>query len=154
LTMRTIFLYSGEEVLVDDEDFQRVSAHRWYASRSRRGYLYATSTIDGKWVGIHRFITSAEKGRVVDHVDGNGLNNTRSNLRVCTVGQNRANSRSLRSLPKGVYSRRQRTGGVVYRAQIRSHGKITNIGTYLTPQEAAAAYAEAARKIHKEFARP
>ena len=134
--------------------FKRVSAHKWYASKSPRGYVYATATIDGKWVGMHRFILGAPAGYVVDHRDGNGLNNTRDNLRLATYSQNKANSVCRRSLPKGVYSRRQRTGGTVYRAQIRCRGVITNLGTFVTIEEAAKAYAEAAFRTHKEFAKP
>lgn len=151
--MKTISLYSGELVFVDDEDYASVAAHQWYASRSKRGHIYATSTIGGKWIGMHRLITSAAKGTLVDHHNGYGLDNRRKNLRSCTYGQNRANALNDRALPKGVYARKQRTGGTVYRAQIRHDKHLTNLGTYPTIGEAAAAYAAAAPKFHGEFAR-
>jgi len=151
--MKTISLYSGELVFIDDEDLVLVAQHKRYASRTKRGHIYATTTIDGKWVGMHRLITGAGKGVLVDHHNGHGLDNRRRNLRLCTYGQNRANSVNDRKLPKGVYARRQRTGGTVYRAQIRHAKHLTNLGTYTTIEEAAAAYVKAAPIFHGEFAR-
>ena len=151
--MKTITLFSGEVALVDDAEYLKVSAYKWYVSRNNRGHVYATTTIEGKWVGMHRFILSAPKGVLVDHVNSNGLDNRKNNLRLSDYSQNRANSKSHRAVPKGVYPRKQRTGGVVYRAQIRHHGHLTNLGTFKTIGEAANVYAKAAVKFHGEFAR-
>ena len=151
--MKTISLVGGHEVLVDDEDFVLLSQRRWFISKNRRGHAYATTTIDGKWVGMHRFIMRPEKGLIVDHINGNGLDNRRCNLRVCTHGQNKQNSKSNRDLPKGVHKRVQRTGGIVYRAQLRHDGRLLNLGTFQTPDEASAAYFAKAKQIFGQFAR-
>lgn len=153
--MKSITLTQGETALVSDEDYERVSAHKWCLSYSpsHSPKKYAVCSIDGKTVGMHRFILGVTKGVLVDHRNGDGLDNHRGNLRSSTYGQNRANSASKRVLPKGVYARRQRTGGTVFRAQIRSGKHLTNLGTYQTIEAAAHAYAQAATKLHGEFAR-
>lgn len=140
---------------MSDEDYERVAAHKWSLSYSPKNSpkMYAVCKINGKQTGLHRFVLGMGDGGLVDHRDGDGLNNQRSNLRKCTYGQNRANSDTKRNLPKGVYARRQRTGGTVYRAQIRHDNRLTNLGTYTTIEEAAAAYAKAAPNFHGEFAR-
>lgn len=154
--MRKIALSRGEYALVSDQDYERVSAHKWSLSHSpsHSDKMYAVTKIGGKQTGMHRFIMQTKAGLFVDHADGNGLNNTRENLRECTRGQNRANSVSSRALPKGVYSRNQRSGAVVFRARIRVNGKTISLGTFSNQHEASKAYAKAAKLVHKEFARP
>lgn len=154
--MRTIPLSQGEVALVSEQDYERVSTHKWSLSYSpaHSPKKYAVASISGKQTGLHRFVLGVEGRVLVDHIDGDGLNNTRENLRECTYSQNRANSSTRRTLPKGVYVRRQRTGAIVYRAQIRKNYHITSLGTFATVEEAAMAYASAASVIHKEFAKP
>ena len=152
--MKKIPLTQGMCALVSDEDYDRVSSRKWCLSHSpnHSENMYAVCKINGKTVGMHRFILNANDGLFVDHKNGNGLDNRRANLRNCTRSQNRANSNTKRSLPKGVYARVQRTGTVAYRAQIRHGGTITNLGTFPTIDLAAAAYTVAAVKMHGEFA--
>lgn len=153
--MKTIPLTQGKFALVSDEDYERVVPMKWCLSYSpeHSQKMYAVSAIGGKRVSMHRFIVGAEKGTIIDHRNGDGLDNQRGNLREGTCGQNRANSGSKRDLPKGVYPRQQRTGGTVYRAQIRCGKRLTNLGTYRTIDAASAAYSIAASKFHGEFAR-
>lgn len=154
--MKTIPLTQGEFAFVSDKDFKGVSQYKWCLSYNPKlgPHKYAVAKIDGKQVGMHRFILGQPVGKVVDHRDGNGLNNVRRNIRPATHSQNRANSTTKRELPKGVYQRKQRTGGIVFRAQIRSDRCLTNLGTFTTVNAAAIAYAKAAKTIHREFARP
>jgi hypothetical protein len=76
-------------VLVDDEDYQKVGHHIWRPQVHKRGKVYAQSPIGS----MHRYIMGAKKGEIVDHINGSGLDNRRSNLRLVTAGQNRYNSR-------------------------------------------------------------
>lgn len=72
--------------IVDDEDYERASAHRWFAHRAARSLtVYAKS---GKGGFLHRLIVGAKTGEIVDHVDADGLNCTRSNLRKVTASEN------------------------------------------------------------------
>ena len=74
---------------IDDRDVDRVSVHRWSVFEPRGSKTrYARSSIGGKTVYLHRLVLSAEKGDEIDHIDGEGLNNTRANLRFVTHAEN------------------------------------------------------------------
>jgi hypothetical protein len=75
------------EVLVSDSDLERVSQHRWYVFQRRKA-TYIRGVIDGRSTLLHRFITGCPDQLTVDHIDGDPINNTRENLRVCSVGDN------------------------------------------------------------------
>jgi hypothetical protein len=84
----------GYKVEIDDEDAGRVTAHSWWVSSSPEmdGHVICFSTkIGKKIIKLHRFLMGDPPGLVVDHRDGNRLNNRKSNLRVCTVQENNMN---------------------------------------------------------------
>jgi len=108
--------------------------------------------ISGKTERLHRVLIGAPPGYVIDHVNGNPLDNRRVNLRVATVSQNAKNRRAQRGSfgrYKGVHAHNNGW----WRAVIWSDGKRHSIGVYRTREEAAAAYDEAAIQLHGEFAR-
>jgi len=80
--MKRIPITDDIDALVDDEDYDNLSQHKWYFSD---GYAVR----DHKRVAMHRQIMGFPKGMVVDHIDGNRLNNQRHNLRICTQRENR-----------------------------------------------------------------
>ncbi|MHC4207804.1 MAG: HNH endonuclease, partial [Planctomycetota bacterium] len=92
-------------------------------------------------------------GYIVDHINGNGLDNRRANLRLATVAQNAWNSkkRNPRSGYKGVWFAADKG---LWRAAIVCHGRRIHIGYFTDKIAAARAYDAAARKYYKEFARP
>jgi hypothetical protein len=99
-----------------------------------------------------RFIMQPANGMVVDHIDHNGLNNQRSNLRVCTQMQNMANKRiskdKVTSAYKGVYPCAKRK----WQVRIEKDGKDRHLGVFATPEEAALAYNAAALEAWGEYA--
>ena len=134
--------------------FERLMLNRfWWKPQihKRAGKVYAVTYL-GSPVYLHRLLTGAVKGQVVDHIDGNGLNNASENLRLCTPGQNRANcrkDRDNRSGYKGVtWARTSRK----WMAQIVVQGKKQYLGVFVDKVRAAKAYDREAKKAHGEFA--
>jgi hypothetical protein len=107
-------LSDGQLALVSAEDFERVSKLRWSVHSVKRRYKYVTTYTNGKHYHLHRFICGLERGdrRMVDHIDGDCLNNTRTNLRICTNTQNQWNKQKCKtpraSTFKGVHRWRDR----------------------------------------------
>lgn len=132
---------------VDPEDVDLVSAYRW-----RKRGDYAAAMIDRTLVRMHRLLVpEVAEGYLLDHIDGDGLNNRRSNLRVCTPQQNACNrgkrATTMHSRFKGVT--RSANG---WSAIIQHKGRAAHLGTFESEPLAARAYDRAAKKYHGEFA--
>jgi len=156
--VKYIELKNGIKTKVDDRDYLRLSQYKWYFQRYKAsGYVVRSLKKNGKRVlrSMHRMILDAPIGTEVDHKDGDGLNNQRSNLRLCTHQQNGFNQGTQRrkksSKYKGVYW--QKTIGK-WIAKIKYNGKMHHIGCYINGIAAAQAYDKEARKHFGEFARP
>jgi hypothetical protein len=149
--MKKIPLTQGQFAIVDDEDFEYLSQFKWYAQKSRKaGMYYAKRHITMKnsrraHLPMQNVIMNVPIGVPVDHIDHDGLNNTRENLRVCTSAENIANrSKQCNNTSgyKGVYpmGRKWAAKAVKY------------LGAFKTLEEAARAYDRAARQLYGEFA--
>ncbi len=134
-TIRRISLGNGLFTIVDAADYEWLSKYKWYARRCG-GHTYAFCHTGRKQIFMHRMIMRPRKGRMVDHIDHNGLNNRRCNLRFCTAEQNAANARSHGGL-SGFVGLRCRGGK--YQAGITYKGKYYCLGTFTDPVEAAKA---------------
>jgi len=154
--MKEIPLTQGKVALVDDADYDNVAKYQWYAKSSyhqwyavRHGY-----TTEGKrpCFLMHRAIMEACRRQEIDHVNGNGLDNRRCNLRFCTRTENQRNrwSTSGSSQYKGVGWHAQ---VCKWQAQIQIDGKVRYLGVFLNEEEAACAYDVAAHQYFGEFAR-
>lgn len=148
--MKIIPLTQGQQAIVDDHDFDWLIQFKWHAHRSARGKFYAQRR-DGKVMQrMHRLITGYE---LTDHIDGDGLNNRRSNLRRATPAQNMMNRikwTCSESRFKGVYRATGGSGrwnGRSYVAKLRTGGIQKHIGTYPCEEDAARAYDDYARRI-------
>lgn len=144
-----IELSRGLKTLIDDEDFERVSKHKWYSHDTKSGF-YAATNIARKCVYLHTFLMCSPKGKEVDHINGNKLDNRKENLRLVTHQQNSFNSESRKELPKGVCFDKQ-TGK--YIAQIMYNGKNIKIGRFKTILEASQEYDKKAHILFGEYAR-
>ena len=135
--------------MVDESDAHFIKMANWSACK-RRGTHYVQGSLNGKTQLLHRLITGAIKGQVVDHINKSALDNRRCNLRVCSYSENNMNrTRQARGASgfKGVSIGWK--GRFV--ARITIDGKLKNLGTWDTANEAATAYDIAARALHKEF---
>jgi len=149
--MKQISLTRGLVALVDDGDYEWLSKWSWYADKSHKNKWRAARKPD-KIIYMHRVITEAAPKEIVDHIDGDPLNNQRKNLRIASKSQNSANSTSRKgtSVYKGV-SRHQR--GNCWRVTLTCNGKQKYIGHFQSEVDAAHAYDAAAKKIFGEFSR-
>lgn len=142
----------GRFALVDEADADRVSKHSWRSWNPHRNTVYAVAYVGGRTAKLHQFILGEAHGRVIDHIDGDGLNNRRSNLRFATVAQNAHNSRPRAgsSKYKGVWWHKfhQR-----WRASITHNYKKITIGHFTSEEDAARAYDAKALELFGAFAR-
>ena len=148
-SVRRIPLGSGLFATVDATDYEKVSRYKWFAQRDGR-CIYATCRTRGRAVSMHRMIMRPRKGYVVDHIDGNGLNNRRCNLRVCTIRQNRANTRPCGGSSRFVGVYRHASGKWV--AGLVCRGKYYYLGIFDDEVEAAKARDRKAYEFFGEYA--
>lgn len=151
LNPRRIELSQGKFALVDAEDYPRLSKYNWYYSNG-----YAVRSVP-RGVGrqgivrMHREIMETTKGMVCDHIDGDGLNNCKANLRNCTQSENIRNRKISEGRLKGVSPYHHDPGKWV--ARITVNKKIINIGVFIDKIAAANAYNHFAMREHGDFAR-
>lgn len=151
--MKTIPLSQGKIALVDDADYEAVSAFKWYANKiGRRFYAARHFRREGKrsTQGLHQFLLPGVPR--IDHRDGDGLNNQRDNLRPATTAQNAQGFRRkcirTSSVYRGVswHSARKK-----WRAGINVNGKRINLGDFALEADAARAYDTAAKQHFKDW---
>lgn len=150
--MKEIKLTKNKFTVVDDEDFDRLIEYRWHLGP---GGCAARSWNKGEATLMHRIIMDAPKGLMVDHIDGNPLNNTKKNLRICGREENLRNTKSSKnsvSKYKGVTLFPKRKVKK-WAASIRVGGKLNFIGRFETETQAALIYDSEARKHFGEFGR-
>lgn len=156
--MREILLNQGKVAIVDDSDYEFLNQFKWHAHQNhgRNWYVERLINQDGKRkeLFMHRVILNAPKGMETDHINGDGLDNRRCNLRICTTSENQQNqrvqSRAKSSKFKGVSWRAREQK---WRAGIQIHTKQIMLGYFVSEIKAALAYDEAAKKYFGEFAK-
>lgn len=146
--MAVIPLTQGKEAVVCDCHYDLVKDYKWHYNC---GYVR-----DRYGKKIHRIITNAPSGFVVDHINGNTLDNQCTNLRICTQTQNNANRKINRTSTTGLkgvsfdkYGNRKNK----WRASIHHDGKRLHLGRFFTKELAAISYNTAAKKLKGEYAK-
>lgn len=144
--MKKIILPRGKVVLIDDEDFEKIKKYKWHFALG-----YAKTNIPGKKSPqlMHRIILNAPVGMDVDHINGNGLDNRKKNIRICTHSQNLFNQGKYKNNTSGL------KGVSIHRnkwiAKISVKGKRIELGYFKTKELAYKAYCIACKKYHGEY---
>jgi hypothetical protein len=157
-TFRLIPLSQGKYAIVDPDDYERISRHKWYTCRRNRTY-YA---IRGQWspilkkrlnISMHREIIDVPEGLVADHINHNGWDNRKANLRPATPAENAQNARypkiNTTSKYRGVWYNKKKKR---WRAVIGINNTRKVIGNFRDEIDAAKAYDKAAKHFYREFA--
>lgn len=148
--MPLIKLPEGLYTFVDDIDYERISMSKWTIKRNKNDVAYARTYsygMDG--ISMQNFILGVPG--TVDHIDGDSLNNSRSNLRSCSHSSNCQNARMRKN--KQVQAKGVRMHGNKFSAVIKANKIQFSLGNYGDKDIAAHAYNKAAVKLHGEFAR-
>lgn len=149
---KEIKLQHGMVAIIDDSDYAAVTKITWTAMKHRKRYRVISVPKKGESpTYLHRLIVGARDRESVDHINGDGLDNRRANLRICTPSQNSMN-RNKQSNNKSGYKGVRKMGNG-WQAKIGVCRKVICIGTFSTPEAAAHAYDDAARKYHGAFAK-
>lgn len=151
-SIRYIPLTRGLHAIVDAEDYEWLSRYKWHVTPSpRSGTFYARRSRGKGGVLMHREIMNPPEGMVVDHINGNGLDNRRCNLRICTQAENSRNSckhSDGKSRFIGVYPHRDKWEVIVTHERKDHYG-----GSFTDEVEAARARDRLALQLHGQFAR-
>lgn len=154
--MKKIKLTQGKYALVDDCDFDELNKFKWYALKNKKRYYAQRGFWDKEKkkviiIQMHREIMNTPIGKVTDHINQNGLDNRRKNLRICTKSQNQWN-REIQSNNKSGYigvSWYSRYGK--WKAHMTNNGKKIHIGYFDDKNEAAKAYNNAIKKVRDKY---
>lgn len=155
--MREIPLTKSRTALVDDEDYERISAYNWAFRPQSPGYAVRKGRAksgEPRTVHMHREILNVASGVQVDHINGDGLDNRKANLRIVDVQRNAFNRKKpnvvCTSKYKGVYKRR---GKPSWYARIKYNDRQVELGACPTEEQAAAAYNFASDLLFGEYRR-
>ncbi len=149
-------LTRGYESVIDAADVHLVDSWNWYARvKQHTNYAVRNNYQEGtrRNAYIHRVVMAAPDDMHVDHINGNGLDNRRSNLRIATMSQNLRNQRLSKLNTSGFKGVCFDKGTGRWLAQIVLHGKNHFLGRFVTPELANAAREAASEKLHGEFRR-
>jgi len=152
--MKTIGLTCSKVAIVDDDTFDYLNQWKW--QYDGHGYASRRETIGykkSKTVLMHREIIGTPKGMETDHINGNGLDNRKSNLRICTTSQNGMNRDKQLNNTSGYKGVRFDKRGGKWQAYIRFDHKFVHLGLFIDAKEAAKAYDIAALRLFGKFAK-
>jgi DNA-binding helix-hairpin-helix protein with protein kinase domain len=144
-------------VLVDDEDFDELNKFKWYVSKGRKTF-YAKRNVNNNGIRtivyLHRQIMNKhlQKGLIIDHINHNGLDNRKCNLRIVTRQQNQQNTTSRKNSTSKYLGVSFSNRALKWYAKIKTNNKNLNLGYYVNENDAAQAYNKAALKHFGEYA--
>ena len=155
---RDIQLSQGKIATVDDLDYEQLNQYKWHAQKCRSGWCAARNELNRSTrrrtiILMHRAIMQASPGVQIDHYNGNGLDNRRSNLRCCTNSQNQMNSKKRASSTSRFKGVSWDSVNRKWRADITINYRGRNLGRFESELDAARTYNKAASELFGKFAR-
>ena len=151
--MKKIPLTQGKFAIVDDDDFERLNCHKWHLSSQGYARRFDGGRKKQSCIYMHRVIINTPNNLLTDHINGNKLDNRKSNLRVCNNSQNVANRSLMRNNTSGLvgvsYTNKNKTNPWV--AKIKIDNKRIHIGYFRSKKEAHAAYSAISKIAKGEF---
>ena len=150
---KIILLTQGKETIVDDDIYEELSKYKWcFCGGKRQNYAIRHNGNNGT-VRMHRIIMQCKKGDIVDHLNGNGLDNRKENLRICTNSQNIQNSKRHKDNTSGYKGVCFHKLGKKWQASLSVNGKRKHLGLWNTKEDAARAYDISALKEYGDCAK-
>jgi hypothetical protein len=153
--VKEIPLTLGLFSFVDDEDFDELNKYNWCANESAttKGLFYALRNGGNKThIFMHRQIMKLHKGEIVDHINHNGLDNRKCNLRICEHSQNLMNHKLYKSNTSGLHNVYWSEHNHKWRAYIQKNKKKIMLGDFNSKEEAGKSYDKKAKEIYGDFA--
>lgn len=156
-SIATMSLYNKKgskiaETIFDSKYVDKIKEYKWYLRIHKKNNLkYVMGTIGNKKIFLHRFILNTPSNKVVDHINGNTLDNRESNIRICTQANNSKNRiyKTSKGKVPGIYQQYGENGN--YSVRITVNYKNIHIGTFKTYEEAVKARLEAEEKYFGEY---
>jgi hypothetical protein len=147
--MKQIPLTQNKVAIVDDKDFVELSKYKWYFAQ---GYAVRNSPPPQRKIFMHRIILNPTKGKIIDHINGDSLDNRQDNLRMSTVSENQHNQKVRKNISgyKGVHWHKRIKK---WHAKIKVEMNDIHLGYFSDRVEAAKAYNKGAKLYHGEFAK-
>lgn len=139
---------TNQDIIIDKEDYKKICSYHWYIDN--HGYA-VTSNTSCEYNLMHRLILLADDNVVIDHRDGNPLNNTKNNLRICTQAENNYNKSMQPFNTSGVTGVSYDQSRNKWTAQIGYKGKIIHLGRFTNFNDAVKARKEAEEKYFGEY---
>ena len=146
--------YPNKFAIVDDEDFEYLNQYKWYY---HQGYAHRTLHLNNgkvKTISIHRTIMNNPLNMVVDHINMDGLDNRKQNLRICTIKENSRNSKLQKNNTSGYIGvHKNISSKKPWAARLGYNGKKIHLGYYYSEKEAAKAYNQKAIELYGKYAK-
>lgn len=151
-----ITLSQGRFAFVDNKHYELLSSFKWSAVKKGNIY-YAVRGVkkNDKWVSVymHHIVLPRAESKIVDHIDMNGLNNQRKNLRLCTKSENQRNTLKHKDNTSGMKGVHWNNRDKKWSSDIMVNGKKIRLGYFKTKEDAYSMYCNACIKHHGKFAR-